>query len=164
MQAGECGQPAQADKRKQHNYGQTGKQNAGRKVPAVRPQSDTYQSPITTRSVNTLSPASFLIQRTKPPDCSRFTPGASGAGHYLTSAISPAAILPAITAITSESPSCQQLLHRHRISLPAVLPPAALFPKAPPVSHPPQLPSSAFCNPRTHPHRSALPQYQAPRR
>lgn len=104
-------------------------------------------------SANTLLPASFLIQRTKPPDCSRFTPGASGAGHYLTSAISPAAILPAITAITSESPSCQQLLHRHRISLPAVLPPAALFPKALPTSHQPQLPFSAFRNPKMHPHQ-----------
>lgn len=144
MQAGECGQ---------HNCGQTGKQNAGRKVPAVRPQSDTYQPPITTRSVNTLSPVSFLIQRTKSPEYSCFTPGASGAGHYLTSAISPAAILPAIIAITSESPSCPQLLHRHRFSLPAVLPPAALFPKALPTSHQPQLPFSAFRNPKMHPHQ-----------
>lgn len=68
----------------------TGKQNAGRKVPVTRPQSGIYQPLITTRSVNTLLPASFLIQRTKSPVCSRFTPGASGAGHYLTSAISPA--------------------------------------------------------------------------
>lgn len=164
MQAGECGQPAQAGKRKQHNCGQTGKQNAGRKIPTARPQSDIYQPPITTRSVNTLSPASFLIQRTKSPVCSRFTPGASGAGHYLTSAISPAAILPAITAITSESPSCQQLLHRHRISLSAVLPPASLFLKALPASHQPQLPFSAFRNPKMHPHQSALHQYRVPRR
>lgn len=49
------------------------------------------QPPIAARSVNTLSPASFLIQRTKSPACSRFTPGAGGAGHYLTSAILPAA-------------------------------------------------------------------------
>lgn len=46
----------------------------------------------------------------------------------------------------------------------SITPPAALFPKALPASHQPRLPSSAFCNPRTHPHRSALPQYQAPRR
>lgn len=128
----------------------TGNQNAGRKVPVARPQSGIYQPLITTRFVNTLSPASFLIQRTKSPACSRFTPGA---GHYLTSAISPAAILPAITAITSESPSCQQLLHRHRISLPAVLPPASLFLKALPALHQPQLPSSAFRNPKMHPHQ-----------
>lgn len=96
MQAGECGQPTQAGKRKQHNCGQTGKQNAGRKVPTARQQSDTYQPPITTRSVNTLSPASFLIQRTKSPACSRFTPGASGAGHYLTLAILPATALPTL--------------------------------------------------------------------
>ena len=62
-----------------------------RKVPAVRLQSDTYQPPIAARFVNTLSPAFFLIQRTKSPACSRFTPGASGAGHYLTYAILPAA-------------------------------------------------------------------------
>lgn len=55
------------------------------------------------RSGNTLPPASFLIQRTKPPDCSRFTPGASGAGHYLTSTISPAAILPAAASPASAS-------------------------------------------------------------
>lgn len=69
------------------------------------------------RSGNTLPPASFLIQRTKPPDCSRFTPGASGAGHYLTSAISPAAILPAITAIlpAAASPASASLL-RHLFS------------------------------------------------
>lgn len=71
----------------------TGKQNAGRKVPVTRPQSGIYQPLITTRFVNTLSPASFLIQRTKSPACSRFTPGAGGAGHYLTSAILPAPTL-----------------------------------------------------------------------
>lgn len=159
MQAGECGQ---------HNCGQTGKQNAGRKVPAARPKSKTEIRHISTasnlHSANTLLPASFLIQRIKPPTCSSFTPGASGAGHYLTSAISPAAILPAITAITSESPSCQQLLHRHRISLSAVLPPASLFLKALPASHQPQLPFSAFRNPKMHPHQSALHQYRVPRR
>lgn len=130
------------------------KQNAGRK---------THRLPATSCSANTLPPAYFLIQRTKSPVCSRFTPGASGAGHYLTSAISPAAILPAITAITSESPSCQHQLHRHRISLSAVLPPASLFLKALPASHQPQLPFSAFRNPKMHPHQSALHQYQAPR-
>ena len=77
----------------------TGKQNAGRKAPAARPKSGIYQPPITTRSVNTLSPASFLIQRTKSPVCSRFTPGASGAGPYLTSAISPAAASPASASV-----------------------------------------------------------------
>ena len=65
MQAGECGQPAQAGKRKQHNCGQTGKQNAGRKVPAVRLQSDTYQPPIAARFVNTLSPAFFSYTENK---------------------------------------------------------------------------------------------------
>lgn len=93
MRAGECGQPTQVGKCGQHDCRQTGKQNAGRKVPAVRLQSDTYQPPIAARFVNTLSPASFLIQRTKSPACSRFTPGAGGAGHYLTSAILPAPTL-----------------------------------------------------------------------
>lgn len=46
----------------------------------------------------------------------------------------------------------------------SITPPAALFPKALPASHQPQLPFSAFRNPKMHPHRSALLQYQAPRR
>lgn len=62
MQAGECGQPAQADKRKQHNCGQTGKQNAGRKVPAARPQSDTYQPPATSTLPTHFCPHLFLYR------------------------------------------------------------------------------------------------------
>lgn len=49
------------------------------------------------------------------------------------------------------------------ISLPAVLPPATLFLKALPALHQPQLPSSAFRNPKMHPHQQAFHQYQAPR-
>lgn len=150
MQAGECGQ---------HDCRQTqaNKMQAERHR-AARPKSGIYQPPITTRSVNTLSPASFLIQRTKSPVCSRFTPGASGARP-----------LSYISHLTGRHFAGH---YRHlasscfagiSISLPAVLPPATLFLKALPALHQPQLPSSAFRNPKMHPHQQAFHQYQAPR-
>lgn len=123
----------------------TGKQNAGRKAPAARPKSGIYQPPITTRSVNTLSPASFLIQRTKSPVCSRFTPGASGAGHYITSAILYQSLCRPLPHISHLTRSCFTVI--------SITPPAALFPKALPTSHQPQLPFSAFRNPKMHPHQ-----------
>lgn len=155
MQAGECGQPAQAGKRKQHNCGQTGKQNAGRKVPTTRPKSGIYQPPTTTLSVNTLSPASFLIQRTKSPVCSRFTPGASGAGHYLTSH-QPSHRPPFCRPLSPLPRNCHlasSCFTGISITPPATLPLASRFPKALPTSHQPQLPFSAFRNPKMHPHQ-----------